>query len=159
MAELSAYEAQELERKALKWQRDDALHGRPFRTLEQIKAEILSAYKTDRIRQIRLAREKLSDWLWAIEHDIENQTVFRAEAERRMSPLFAESPYLEWGVEFTLSEEAHGPGKVVVYPEDNQAAAERTISEDRLASGSAEPRGRVMYRTAPGPWREAPRAS
>lgn len=158
MAELSKYEAQELEREALKWQREDVIAGRQPRTIQQIKEQILAARKSDRIRQIRLAREKLSDWLWALEHDIEGETAFRAEAERRLEPLLADSPYLEWGVEFTLSEEAHGPGKVVVYPEDNQAAAERTVNEDRLASGSAEPRGRVMYRRVAGPWREAPRA-
>lgn len=158
MADLTAYEAQELERKVLKWQREDALHGRPYRSPEQIREEILHAHKTDRLRQIRLAREKLSDWLWAIEHDIENQTVFRAEAERRMSPLFADSPYLEWGVEFVLDEPGPDGRKIVVYPEDNQGSAERTLNEDRIASGSTEPRGRVMYRTAVGPWREAPRS-
>lgn len=159
VANMSAYEAQELEREALKWQRGDDIAGRPHRTIEQIKGEILTARRNDRIRQIRLAREKLSDWLWAIEQGMEDsETVFRAEAERRLEPLLSDSPYLEWGAEFVIPATDQMPEHIVVYPEDSQGSAERTINEDRAASGSPTPRGRVMYRRAAGPWKEAPRA-
>lgn len=158
MSGMTKYESQLLQREAEKWQREDDLAGRPHRTIEQIRGEILRARRADRIRQINLATEALKNWKWALEHAPNDEENFRAEAERRVEPLLADSPYLEWGVEFPLSEEAHGPDKLVVYPEDNQTSAERTINEDRVASGSSEPRGEVVYRRVPGPWRKLKRS-
>ena len=161
MAEaLTPLEAQNLEREAQKWEREDALAGRPYRTIPEIKAAILTARRNDRIRQINLAVEKLKNW--ALEHAPEAQENFRADAERRLEPLLADSPYQEYGTQWIVPAtrmEIHGkiqenPEHVAVYWEESRQTAEEVLREDQEAVGSATPRGTLVWRRLPGPVRE-----
>ncbi len=162
MTGLSPREMADLNREAEKWMRDDALAGRTPRTLQQIKQEILRARRSDRIRQINLAVEKLKNWAWSLEHAPEAEENFRLDAERRLEPLLADSPYLEYGTEWVVPAtrmEIHGkiqenPEHIAVYWEDSRQEAEKVLREDMEAVGASEPRGKLVWRRRPGPTRE-----
>lgn len=70
--------------------------------------------------------------------------------------LLEAGPEIEWGTRWPLSEEAHGPGKTVIYPEESRKAAEALIADDREAAGRAEDLGVLVWRTAPGRWQDVP---
>lgn len=162
MPGMTKYESQLLQREAEKWQREDDLAGRPHRTIEQIRGEILRARRSDRIRQINLAVEKLKNWAWSLEHAPNDEENFRADAERRLEPLLADSPYLEYGTQWTVPAtrmEIHGriqenPEHIAVYWEYSRQKAEEVLREDQEAVGSDAPRGLLVWRRLPGPVRE-----
>lgn len=61
----------------------------------------------------------------------------------------------EYGTQWRLSEEAHGPDKTVVYPENSREDAIETLTEDSEVAGETGWRGNLVRRRKAGPWEEA----
>lgn len=68
--------------------------------------------------------------------------------------LLENGPEIEWGTRWPLSEEAHGPGKHVIYNEESREAALALIAEDREAAEREKDFGVLVWRTAPGRWHD-----
>ena len=60
-------------------------------------------------------------------------------------------PVIEWGIRWPLGDDT---GKFVTHHEASRKAAVDFIKEDREFNESDEPRGTLVWRTAPGRWRD-----
>lgn len=108
----------------------------------------------DELKRAEEALEEYKNFRSPFADDWANLATSLRHALADLKDAIEESGY-EYGTQWTLSEEAHGPGKrTAVYPCKSLEEAQEEVATDMTASGSSEPRGKIVRRTAPGEWEE-----